>query len=66
VKAHGAAADAGVKPGDVIEDLNGVPVRSMPDMMAALYSLPPDQSIVLNVPRGGHLWAARASLASAA
>lgn len=66
VKAHGAAADAGVKPGDVIEDLNGVPVRSMPDMMAALYSLPPDQSIVLNVLRGGHLWAARASLASAA
>ncbi len=66
VEPHGAAAKAGMQPGDLIEDLNGVPVRTMSDMLAALYSLPPDQAIVLNIVRGGHVWAAHARLAPAA
>jgi membrane-associated protease RseP (regulator of RpoE activity) len=62
----GAAAKAGVKPGDLIEGVNGEPIRSMSAMVAALYVLPPNRAIVLNVVRGNHVWAARAHLMPAA
>jgi len=66
VKPNGAAAKAGMKPGDLIREVNGLPIRTMSDMLAALYSIPPEQSIVINVVRKGHPWAAHARLAAAA
>ncbi len=66
VQPGGAAAKAGMKPGDIIEGVNGERIKSMSAMVAALYVLPPDRSIVLNVVRGSHLWAARAHLMPAA
>jgi len=62
----GEAAKAGVEPGDLIEAVNGKPVRTMSDIAAATYSLPPDQAVVLNVVRRGHSWDARARLTAAA
>ena len=66
VTPSGAAAKAGVKPGDLIEDVNGRPIRTMGAMMVALYSLHPDQEVELDLLRGGHFWAAHARLAAAA
>jgi len=66
VKPGGAAAKAGVKPGDLIETVNGEPVKTMSDMVAALYVLPPHHAVVLRVVSHGHPWAARARLAPAA
>jgi S1-C subfamily serine protease len=66
VRAGGAAAKAGVEPGDLIEAVNGTPIRTMSDIVAVLYSLPPDQAVVLNVVRRGHTWDAHARLTAAA
>jgi len=66
VKGGGAAAKAGVKRGDLIEAVNGQPVKTMSDIVAVLYSLPPDRAVVLNVVRRGHMWDARARLSAAA
>jgi len=66
VSPGGAAAKAGVAPGDLIEAVNGEPTRTMSDMVAALYSLPPDQSVTLDVDTNGHLWDAHARLTAAA
>jgi len=66
VSPGGAAAKAGVKQGDMIEAVNGEPTRTMSDMVAALYSLAPDQAVVLNIDRHGHTWDARARLTAAA
>ena len=66
VKAAGGAAKAGLRPGDLIEAVNGKAVRTMSDIVAALYSLPPNQAVVLNVVRRGHMWAAHARLEAAA
>ncbi len=66
VKPGGAAAKAGVKPGDLIEGVNGERIRSMSAMVAALYVLPPNRGVVLNVARGSHVWAAHAQLTPAA
>ena len=66
VSPGGAAAKAGVKPGDLIEAVNGKPIRTMSGVVAALYSLPPDQAVVLNVVRRGHMWDAHARLTAAA
>jgi S1-C subfamily serine protease len=66
VAAGGAAAKAGVRPGDLIEAVNSKPVSTMSDIVAALYSLPPNQAVVLNVVRRGHLWDAHARLTAAA
>jgi len=66
VEPNSAAAKAGMKPGDLIREVNGVPVKTMADMLATLYSMPPEQSIMLNIVRKGHAWAAHARLAAAA
>ena len=66
VAAGGAAARAGVRPGDLIEAVNSKPVRTMSDIVAALYSLPPHQAVVLDVVRRGHVWDAHARLTAAA
>jgi S1-C subfamily serine protease len=61
-----AAAKAGVKAGDLIEAIDGQPTKTMPDMVAALYSLRPNQKISLGVDTRGHLWDAHARLSAAA
>jgi S1-C subfamily serine protease len=62
----GAAAKAGVEPGDLIKAVNGQPIRTMADIVAALYSMPPNKAISLNVVRRGKTWAARTRLTPAA
>ena len=62
----GAAAKAGVKPGDLIESVNGKPTSTMSGIVAALYSLAPQQAVVLNLVRRGHLWSTHARLSAAA
>jgi S1-C subfamily serine protease len=62
----GAAAKAGVKKGDLIEAVNGAPMRSMEDMVATLYSLPPDRAVTLSLDRHGREIASRARLTAAA
>jgi S1-C subfamily serine protease len=66
VKPGGAAAKAGVKAGDLIEAVNGKPTRTMSGIVAALYSLSPQQAVVLGVVRRGHVWDAHARLTAAA
>jgi serine protease Do len=66
VSPGGAAAKAGVEPGDLIEAVDGEPTQTMSDMLAALYLLPPDQSVTLDVDTNGHLWDAHARLMAAA
>jgi len=61
-----AAAKAGVKAGDLIESINGEPTATMADMVAVLYSLPPNRSVRLDVSRGGRVWDAQARLSAAA
>ena len=52
VQPAGPAAGAGVRPGDVIVEINGQPVRSVPDVAAALKRSGPEPSR-LSVNRGG-------------
>ncbi|MGO9963205.1 MAG: S1C family serine protease [Acidimicrobiales bacterium] len=66
VAAGGAAARAGVRPGDLIEAVDSKPVRTMSDIVAALYPLPPDEAVVLGVVRRGHVFDAHARLLPAA
>jgi S1-C subfamily serine protease len=66
VTPRSAAAKAGVKAGDLIESVNGEPTASMADMVAVLYSLPPNRSVKLDVSRRGHLWDTLARLTAAA
>jgi S1-C subfamily serine protease len=66
VSPGGAAAKAGVKKGDLIEAVNGEPTTTMVDMAAALYSLPPDRAVTLNLDRHGRDFESRARLTAAA
>jgi len=66
VKPGGAAAKAGVRPGDLIEAVNSKPTKTMAGMVAALYSMSPEQAVVLAVVRRGHTFDAHARLAAAA
>ena len=64
VSAGGAAAKAGVKPGDVIDAVNGTAVTSMPDVLGVLYSMPPNSPVTLGVIREGHFFRAHGRLAA--
>jgi len=66
VSPGGAAAKAGVRAGDMIEAVNGEPTRTMSDMVAALYPLPPDRNVTLDLDRHGRILDARARLSAAA
>ena len=50
----GAAAKAGVKPGDIIEAVNGERRSRCRTWWRALYSLPPNRSVKLDLDRAGH------------
>jgi serine protease DegQ len=66
VNPGGAAAKAGVKPGDLIQSVGGQPVASMSTIVARLYSLPPNRAIELVLVRNGHVWCAHVRLAATA
>lgn len=51
----GAFAAAGLKPGDVIVSLNGVPAQSVQDAVAVISQLPDKGNLTLQVERGGQL-----------
>jgi S1-C subfamily serine protease len=51
--ASGGAADAALRPGDVIMAVDGQPVRSMAELRARLYVEPPGASVTLRVLRQG-------------
>jgi len=53
-----------VKAGDLIEAVNGKPTRTMSGIVAALYSLSPQQAVVLGVVRRGHVWTPRSAHSS--
>ena len=50
-----SAAEAGVRPGDVIVALDGAAIGSMPALQGRLYALAPRTPITLEVDRGGAL-----------
>lgn len=51
----GAFTAAGLKPGDVIVSLNGVPAQSVQDAVAVISQLPDKGNLTLQVERGGQL-----------
>ncbi len=55
VTSGSGAAAAGLRPGDVIEAVDGQPVPSMSDLQAALYLMSPSSSVDLEVVRGNRL-----------
>jgi serine protease Do len=53
VTAHGPADEAGLKPGDVIRDLNGKPVKDSAELSRGIAALRPGQTVELKVLRDG-------------
>ena len=51
----GAFNAAGLKPGDIIVSLNGVPAQSVQDAVAVISQLPDKGNLTLQVERGGQL-----------
>lgn len=51
----GAFNAAGLKPGDVIVSLNGVPARSLEDAVSVISQLPDKGNLTLQVERGGQI-----------
>jgi S1-C subfamily serine protease len=48
---NGPAARAGIKPGDVITDVGGNAIRSVPELLSAVASLKPGEGAVFKVQR---------------
>jgi putative serine protease PepD len=53
VTPHGPAADAGIRPGDVIVDVDGKPTPSTDALAAVLAQLKPGQRVRVSIIRGG-------------
>jgi len=51
VLARAPAAQAGIRPGDVIAQVAGQPVRGVPELLARIAALPPGQSVRFQVQR---------------
>ena len=62
----GGLTAAGVRPGDMIEAVNGQATRTMSDMVAVLYPLPPQRAVMIELERHGRVLEARANLMAAA
>jgi S1-C subfamily serine protease len=60
---HQGAAQGRLDPGDVVAALGGHPVRTMAELRARLYALPPGTAVVLRVERGGRWRAVGVTLA---
>jgi serine protease Do len=52
VKPGGPAESAGLKIGDVVQSIDGKPIRSLPQLAASLYLHPTDEAMAMNVLRG--------------
>jgi S1-C subfamily serine protease len=63
VQPGGAAANV-LRPGDVIEQLDGQPVRTMAELRARLYVMPPGTTVQLKVDRDGAVIMVAAHLSS--
>jgi S1-C subfamily serine protease len=66
VQHDSSGAVAGLKPGDVIEAVNGRPVRSMQDLGADLLVLPPKTAVQLTIDSGATIRTVKATLQPAA
>ncbi|MGH9292928.1 MAG: S1C family serine protease [Acidimicrobiales bacterium] len=66
VGSRSAAAVAGLRPGDVIEAVNGRRVATMGELQARLYLMPPQRTVSLEVERNGRTWDCKAMLQPAA
>jgi serine protease DegQ len=64
--ADGAAERAGIRPGDVIAEIDGHPVASMAALQADLYVLPPLTSVKIDLVRDGVFHQINARLLAAA
>jgi S1-C subfamily serine protease len=53
VQAGGAAAQAGIRVGDSIVDIDGRAVRSLADLRTRLYAEPPGATVTVTYTRGG-------------
>jgi Do/DeqQ family serine protease len=54
VEPDSPAAKAGLKPGDVVDEVNGRPVRSSADLRNRMGLIPVGEEVELGVKRGGH------------
>jgi len=66
VRSGTSAASAGLRPGDVIEAVNGEAIESMQDLQEALYVMPPRTDVTLTVERGTSIRTVKALLQPAA
>jgi S1-C subfamily serine protease len=66
VAPHSAAAKAGIRPGDLIVELNGAPIPSMATLAGKLYVLRPGTAVLLSVIHDGVARDTRVPLGSAA
>ncbi|MDR2154448.1 MAG: trypsin-like peptidase domain-containing protein [Burkholderiaceae bacterium] len=53
VNLDGPAAAAGIRPGDVITQIEGQPVRTVPELMTRIAALPPGTAARFTLERGG-------------
>ena len=51
VMQNGPAAQAGVRPGDVIRTVNGKPVKTVPELLSTVAALKPGESAELGIVR---------------
>ncbi len=58
----GTAAEAGLRPGDVIEEINRQPIKSMDDYSRVVKSLPAKEDVLLLVRRGNNTFFVTLSL----
>jgi serine protease Do len=63
VTPDGAADKAGLKPGDIVLSLNNRPMRNAREFQTALYSIPLNQMIDIEVLRGSQMIPARVTVA---
>ena len=63
VQANSPAAEAGLRKGDVVTELNGRPVRSAAELRARLGVVPAGETVELEVRRGGRAQALKARIA---
>lgn len=52
---NGAAAQAGLQQGDIVRQLNDIPISTFSDLVGNLLDFEPDQQVILKVERGGEL-----------
>jgi len=59
---NGAAADAGIKEGDIIININGTPVNSLPELLEVINQHRPGEKVNIDYKRNGNIKTAIATL----